>query len=350
LGTWLTLSALGSGLLLAVSNHITQNIASVPFLWLLPLTLYLLTFILCFEGRGWYSRRFFLGPVAVALLAMSWGLYADGQVLEVLVEIPLYSAGLFVCCMFLHGELARMRPAPRYLTRFYLMVSLGGALGGLLVGIVAPKVFEGYWEIGIGLVLTALVGVLVLRDLSRAAQGVALVVTVLCGVFVHRYIESGTEDLLHRSRNFYGVLSIKDSGPATDPEATRNLTHGQILHGRQYLSPQRLAEPTTYYGPRSGIGMALQIVGESGPVSAGVIGLGTGTMAAWGRAGDRYRFYDIDPEVIAVAKERFTYLRDSKARIETVVGDARLQLEREPVQRFNILAILSRAIRFLSIW
>jgi len=337
--TWLTLSALGSGLLLAVSNHITQNIASVPFLWLLPLTLYLLTFILCFEGRGWYARRFFLGPLAVALVAMSWGLYADGNVLAVLIEIPLYSVGLFICCMFLHGELARMRPSPRYLTRFYLMISLGGAIGGMLVGIVAPKVFQGYWEIGIGLVITALVGVWVLRDLSRLAQVGALFVTLLCGVFVKQYIESGSDGLLHRSRNFYGVLSIRDSGLATDPEATRNLTHGQILHGRQYLAPSRQSEPTTYYGPNSGIGLALQIRGEFSPVTAGVIGLGTGTMAAWGRQGDRYRFYDIDPEVIAVAKEKFTYLRDSKATIETVVGDARLQLEREAVQRFDVLAV-----------
>ena len=336
---WLVLSALGSGLLLAVSNHITQNIASVPFLWLLPLTLYLLTFILCFEGRGWYSRKTFLGPLAVVLTAMAWGLYADGAVLEVTLEIPLYSAGLFVCCMFLHGELARMRPEPRYLTRFYLMISLGGAIGGLLVGMVAPRVFEGYWEIGIGLLATALAAVWVLRDLGRIARLAALLVTLVCAKFVYDYVSSGTEDMLHRSRNFYGVVSVRDSGPASDPEATRNLTHGQILHGRQYLNPARRAEPTTYYGPDSGIGLALQIRAEDGPNRVGVIGLGTGTLAIWGRPGDLHRYYEIDPEVITVAKEQFSYLRDSKARIETVLGDARLQLERESPHGFDVLAV-----------
>jgi hypothetical protein len=336
---WLLLSALGSGLLLAVSNHITQNIASVPFLWLLPLTLYLLTFILCFEGRGWYSRKTFLGPLAVMLMAMAWGLYANGAVLEVTLEIPLYSAGLFICCMFLHGELSRMRPEPRYLTRFYLMISLGGAVGGLLVGMVAPRVFDGYWEIGIGLVATALAAVWVLRDLGRLGRMAALLVTLVCAKFVYDYVASGTEDMLHRSRNFYGVVSVRDSGPASDLESTRNLTHGQILHGRQYLNPARRAEPTTYYGPDSGVGLALQIRAEDGPSRVGVIGLGTGTLATWGRAGDLHRFYEIDPEVITVAKEQFSYLRDSKAKIETVLGDARLQLEREAPQRFDVLAV-----------
>jgi hypothetical protein len=337
--TWLTLSALGSGLLLAVSNHITQNIASVPFLWLLPLTLYLVTFILCFEGRGWYSRSRFLGPLAISLIAMSWGLYGDGAIMDVLIEIPLYCVGLFVCCMFLHGELAAMRPEPRYLTRFYLMISLGGAVGGLLVGIVAPRVFNGYWEIGVGLLATALVAVRLLRHTPRALQLGALAVTVVCAWYVAQYVKASTGDVQLMSRNFYGALFIKDTGPASDREATRNLTHGQILHGRQYLHSSRRLEPTTYYGPGSGIGLALQIRRAEGPVKVGVVGLGTGTLAAWGRAGDIYRFYDIDPEVIGVARSHFSYLGDSKARIDTVLGDARLQLEREKPQQFDILAI-----------
>ncbi|MEY3664940.1 MAG: hypothetical protein RLZZ153_1122 [Pseudomonadota bacterium] len=337
--TWLTLSALGSGLLLAVSNHITQNIASVPFLWLLPLTLYLITFILCFEGRGWYTRSLFLGPLAISLIAMSWGLYGDGSIMDVMIEIPLYCAGLFVCCMFLHGELATMRPEPRYLTRFYLMISLGGAVGGLLVGIVAPRVFNGFWEIGVGLLATALVAVRLLRHMPRPLQITALAVTIICAWYVAQYIKASTGDVQLMSRNFYGALFIKDTGPASDREATRNLTHGQILHGRQYLHATRRLEPTTYYGPGSGIGLALQIRRAEGPVKVGVVGLGTGTLAAWGRSGDTYRFYDIDPEVIAVARSHFSYLSDSKARIDTVLGDARLQLERESPQKFDILAI-----------
>ena len=150
-GLWLVFSAMGSFMLLAVTNHITHDVASVPFLWILPLTIYLITFILCFEGRGWYRRHIFLGPLLVAIGAMAWALHADRGIHDIKESVALFSAGLFVCCMFFHGELANMKPAPRYLTSFYLMVSLGGALGGVLVGFVAPRVFPTYYEFGVGL-------------------------------------------------------------------------------------------------------------------------------------------------------------------------------------------------------
>ncbi len=337
--TWLVMSGLGSYLLLGISNHITINVASIPFLWLLPLTLYLITFILCFEGRGWYRRRTFLLPLGILLIAMAWGLHANGEVLPILIEIPLYSLGLFVCCMFAHGELADMRPAPRHLTRFYLMISLGGAIGGLLVGVVAPKVFSGYWEVGIGLIATAFVLVWVLRQSARQLQIGALIVTVLCTWYVYQYIESLAGGARVMSRNFYGSLRVKDVGDVADQQATRNQLHGVILHGKQYLSTQRRNELTTYYGSSSGIGRAIAIRQQQGPVRVGVIGLGTGTLASWGRPGDVFRFYELDPDVIAVARKEYSFLNESKATIETVVGDARLQLEREPAQRFDVLAI-----------
>lgn len=337
--TWLVMSGLGSYLLLGISNHITINVASIPFLWLLPLTLYLITFILCFEGRGWYRRRMFIFPLGILLIAMAWGLHANGEVLPILIEIPLYSLGLFVCCMFAHGELADMRPAPRHLTRFYLMISLGGAIGGLLVGVLAPKVFSGYWEVGIGLIATAFVMVWVLRQSARPLQIGALIVTVLCTWYVYQYIESLAGGARVMSRNFYGSLRVKDVGDAADQQATRNLLHGVILHGKQYLSTQRRNELTTYYGSSSGIGRAIAIRQQQGPVRVGVIGLGTGTLASWGRPGDVFRFYELDPDVIAVARKEYSFLNESKATIETVVGDARLQLEREPAQRFDVLAI-----------
>ena len=145
---------MGSFMLLAVTNHITHDVASVPFLWILPLTLYLLTFILCFEGRGWYRRHIFLGPLLVVVGAMAWALHAERGIHDIKEAVALFCAGLFVCCMFFHGELANMKPAPRYLTSFYLMVSLGGALGGVLVGFVAPRLFPTYYEFGLGLVVT----------------------------------------------------------------------------------------------------------------------------------------------------------------------------------------------------
>ncbi|MPZ45247.1 MAG: hypothetical protein GEV05_17995 [Betaproteobacteria bacterium] len=335
---WLLLSAMGSYMLLAVTNHITQNVASVPFLWILPLILYLLTFILCFEGRGWYQRRFFLGPLAVILVAMAWGLNAGGNIMEVTDAVPLYCAGLFACCMFYHGELAGLKPAPRYLTRFYLMVSLGGALGGLFVGVIAPLVFVTYYEFGIALVVTGLLAVHLLWPLPRWIPATALGVSIVCGYYVHEYIDELTRGTSLMMRNFYGTLRVQDVGAPDDPNAVRRLMHGVIMHGEQYQEPNLRRQPTSYYGPESGIGLAIRHY-RNRPLRLGVIGLGTGTLAAWGKPGDVFKFYELDPQVLAVAKSEFTYLRDSRATIETALGDARLTLEREPPQRFDILVI-----------
>jgi hypothetical protein len=335
---WLLLSAMGSYMLLAVTNHITQNVASVPFLWILPLILYLLTFILSFEGRGWYQRRFFLGPLAVILVAMAWGLNAGGDIMDVTDAVPLYCAGLFVCCMFYHGELANLKPAPRYLTRFYLMVSLGGALGGLFVGVVAPLVFVTYYEFGIALVITGLLALYLLWPLPKWMPATALGVSLVCGYYVYQYIDDLTRGTSVMMRNFYGTLRVKDVGEPDDPNAVRRLMHGVIMHGEQYQEPNLRRQPTSYYGPDSGIGLAIKHYRDR-PLRLGVIGLGTGTLAAWGKPGDVFKFYELDPQVLDVAQSEFTYLRDSRATIETALGDARLTLEREPPQRFDILVI-----------
>ncbi len=337
--SWLLLSALGSYLLLGISNHITINVASIPFLWLLPLTLYLVTFILCFEGSGWYRRRLFMPLLFILLAGMAWGLHAEGSVLPILIEIPLYSAGLFVCCMFAHGELAAMRPAPRWLTRFYLMLSLGGALGGLMVGIAAPKLFSGYWEVGIGLIATALAALWIARSEPLWSRLAAAAVLLVCCGYVWLYVDSMVSDARQMSRNFYGSLRVKDEGRAEDKDSTRNLLHGVILHGKQYLSPERRSSLTTYYGPTAGIGRAITARQRDGAVRVGVIGLGTGTLASWGRPGDVFRFYELDPDVLDVARKHYSFLGDSRAKIETAIGDARLQLEREAPQRFDVLAI-----------
>ena len=322
---WLTLSAMGSWLLLAITNHITQNIASIPFLWLAPLTLYLLTFILCFESDGWYQRSLMLGPLAIVLGFCAWGLQTSDVTLDIKIAIPLYLAGLFICCMFFHGELAKIRPAPRYLTQFYLMVSLGGALGGMFVGLIAPRLFPSYAELGLGFVVTAILAAVTLRKSPILVWLTAMAVAGICGFFWNKQLIQLKEDTRVMTRNFYGTLRTKDSGEGET--AMRRLIHGVILHGEQHLPPARRGELTTYYGPDSGVGIAIKIAGENRRV--GVIGLGTGTLAAWGKPGDTFRFYDINPQVIEVAQSEFTYLKDSKAKIETVLGDARLSLERE---------------------
>jgi hypothetical protein len=258
--------------------------------------------------------------------------------MDVTDAVPLYCAGLFVCCMFYHGELAGLKPAPRYLTRFYLMVSLGGALGGLSVGVVAPLVFTTYYEFGIGLVLTGLIAAYLLWPGPKWLPAAALGVSIACAWYVHEYIDDLTRGTSVMMRNFYGTLRVKDVGARDDPNAVRRLMHGVIMHGEQYLEPNLSRQPTSYYGPDSGIGLAIKHY-QDRPLRLGVIGLGTGTLSAWGKPGDVFRFYELDPQVLALAQRDFTYLRDSRAKIETALGDARLNLEREPPQRFDILVI-----------
>ena len=339
--TWLLLAGMGSFMLLAVSNHIAHDIASVPFLWILPLTLYLLTFILCFEGRqgqGWYRRSWFLGPMLVAVAAMAWSVYHERGIVDVKEALPLFSAGLFLMCMFFHGELAAMKPSPRYLTGFYLMVSLGGALGGLAVGFVAPKVFNAYYEFGLGLLITLALAAYLTRGLNKLVPLAALAALGTTGYYVTMHFDSLSSNTRVMERNFYGTLRVKDTGPENDPETMRRMLHGMIMHGEQHLGPRR-KEPTSYYGATSGVGQAITTLQPSGPIRVGVVGLGVGTLAAYGRPGDTYRFYEINPQVIDAARKEFFFLSDSQAKIETVLGDARLAMEREAPQQYDVLAI-----------
>jgi len=337
---WLTLAALGTFMLIAVTNHITHDVASVPFLWILPLTLYLLSFVLCFEGRNWYQRRIFIAPLLIVICAMAWALHADEGIMDIKEAVPLFAIGLFVMCMFFHGELAALKPAPRYLTGYYLMISLGGAVGGLLVGFVAPKLFNTYYEFGLGLVGTALLAAYVSRRAYPVLPALALFATGFTVFHLFIYINMLSTDVRVMSRNFYGTLRVKDYGNAGAIDNTRRLMHGVIMHGEQYLAPGRQLQPTTYYGPDSGIGRSIAIKHvATREMRVGVVGLGTGTLAAYGRKGDHYRFYEINPQVIDIARSEFSYLDSSAAQVETLLGDARLTMEREPAQRYDLLAI-----------
>jgi spermidine synthase/MFS family permease len=333
---WLAAAAMGSVLLVAVTNHITQNVAAIPFLWLLPLTLYLLTFVLCFESDRWYRRRIVL-PITAVLMA--WGGYAlyagvDGGVW---VAIPLYAFGMFFFCMFLHGELAHMRPGPRYLTRFYLMLSLGGALGGILVGLIAPRVLPAYYELGAGMALTALLATVILHKKAIYRLGAWLLVAVT-SISLFLQIQDDRRDSRVLERNFYGSLMTLDTHREDPRNDVRQLYHGSVKHGEQFLAADRRTEATAYYGASAGVGLA--IASKTAPAKhVGVIGLGAGTLAVYGRTGDTFRMYEIDPAVIDLAQREFSFLADSKAKIEHVVGDARLQLEREADQQFDVLAV-----------
>jgi MFS family permease/SAM-dependent methyltransferase len=335
---WLGLSATGSVLLLSVTNHLTQNVASVPLLWLVPLTLYLATFIIAFEGKGWYQPRFLWPLLLVALVAMAWLLIDTEYHYHLALQLGVFLPGMFVGCLFCHGELYRTRPAPRHLTAFYLTISAGGALGGLLVAVVAPLVFTGYFELGAGLAALAVLAVLRFVNLGRVAYVLSLLVLLGVGACATYDGFRHQKDVRVAKRSFYGVLRVKEYGVPGDASHLRRLVHGTIMHGEQYLSDANRRMLTTYYTETSGIGAAIHSK-EDHPLRVGVVGLGTGTIAAYGRAGDSYRFYDIDANVIHIAHSEFTFLDDSAARTETALGDARLTLEREPPQGFDVLAV-----------
>jgi SAM-dependent methyltransferase len=346
---WIALPAVASALLLAITNHLSQNVAAIPFLWILPLSLYLLSFILCFEGSGWYKRFPYVPLLAVAIGSMSYslGIDATGN-LRIEVLVPLFALGLFTICMVCHGELARLKPHPRYLTHFFVMISVGGAMGGIMVGLIAPYVFNAFYELPVGLVVCAALTVIVLKQdkefewfngWQQPALIGAVALTVSLTVYTGIQLVNFQKGARVMVRNFYGALKVKDSGPKTDLDATRSLTHGTINHGEQFLNPTRRDLPTTYYGPNTGIGVAIRDKNKSHAVRIGVIGLGTGTIAAYGRLGDLVHYYEINPVVLRLAHSQFSYLDDCRCQTEVTMGDARLSLEREDPQNFDVLAV-----------
>ena len=329
---WLILAAMGSVMLLAVTNHITQNISSVPFLWVLPLALYLVTFILAFDHPRWYVRPVFIGALAALVPLMAYAIPS----LDLQLAAPLYLAGLFVSCMFCHGELARLKPDPQHLTRFYLMISLGGALGAVLVAIVAPLALSGYFELGIALVALAMVLVLRVKNLWRWT---AMAVTVLSAVFVGRGAQEYTDGVRVMERDFYGVVRTVDH---PSPVPYRSMYHGAIMHGGQLLGDSFRNTPADYFGPSSGYGRVFTSLREmqpKKPLAVGIIGLGAGVVAAWMQPGDALVFYEISPRVIDIARREFTFLADTSAKTEVVLGDGRLSLEREPPRGYDVLGI-----------
>jgi SAM-dependent methyltransferase len=329
---WLVLSTMGSVMLLAVTNHITQNISGVPFLWVLPLALYLISFTLAFDHPRWYLRRSFV--VALIVLLPTMAFYVPS--LNLKVAAPLYLAGLFVTCMFCHGELAHLKPDPRHLTRYYLMMSLGGAFGAVLVAIVAPLVLPGYFELGIALVLLSLV--LLFRLQGVLSWGGALVV-VATVILVIRGATNYTEGVRVMERDFYGVVRTADF---SKPVPYRSMYHGGIMHGGQLLGDEFRNRPSDYFGPGSGYGRtftALREMNPGRPLAVGIIGLGAGVVGAWMRPGDALTFYEISPRVVDIARREFTFLANTPARITLVMGDGRLSLEREAPRAYDLLGV-----------
>jgi SAM-dependent methyltransferase len=366
-GLWFALPACGVVLLLAVTNKICQDIAVIPFLWVLPLSLYLLTFIISFDSPRWYWRPLWLPALVAAFAAVLWMMLGEHVVaptaawlkpvawllntadnFEMFTEIAIYLGVLFVCCMVCHGEVYRLRPAARKLTGYYLSISAGGACGGLFVAIAAPFLFKNYFELHVGLFMIAvLLSVLLYRDpLSPLRNGqpkwawllLVLALPTMGGVLYYDAL-SVVKDAKELSRNFYGVLKVFETYP-DDPDLHKlTLQHGGTTHGLQFMADDKRRLPASYYTSSSGIGRLMKNYRPEGGRKIAVVGLGTGSLAVWGRAGDHIRFYEINAEVERIARDTFSYLKDTPATTEIVMGDARLSLEREPDQGYDIIAL-----------
>ncbi len=410
---WVTLPMIASVLLLATTNKLCQEVAVIPFLWVLPLSLYLLSFIICFDHARWYHRGVFTALLIVGMAVVALVLPA-GTDAPMRLQIISYTATLFVACMVCHGELYRLKPPPRRLTSYFLYISFGGALGGFLVAIIAPAVFNDYRELQLGFwVLSYLMGVLCFRHRSRemafAAGAGALALTVvlpwvrsyfdestglraeylaffgdhpayligglliflvctldfrrlrvsaewqprlaafvmalsvgLGAVFVIGWNERTATETISASRNFYGTLKVLNYFPDDEEDNYHLLLHGATTHGLQFTKPEKSVMPTTYYGESSGVGIAINNLPE-GPRRIGLVGLGTGTLAAYGRKGDYLRIYEINPAVEMLARSQFKFLDYCLGKVEVVMGDARLTMEREVAggqsQQFDLLAL-----------
>ncbi len=335
---WIGLAACASVLLLAVTNYLTQDVASIPFLRILPLGVYLLTFVLCFDSDRVYRRRLFLQLSALAIFATGYLLLQGKSMPNVIFTVSFLAVSLFVWCMTCHGELARIKPEPGRLTSYYLSISAGGALGGVFAGLIAPLVFNSYYEFPVGMALAAtLMATVVWRDdLPRRNRFKLWPAFLLAATFA--LLGLGIRASLHgchvMNRNFYGQLRVCDEG------GVRKLFHGVIAHGSELLDPQQRRLPTAYYCAGTGAGQAWPMVRRNGAgVRAGVVGLGAGTLAAYGATGDSVRFYELNPLVLEVARRDFHFLRDTPANVEFALGDARLALESEAPQQFDLLAI-----------
>jgi spermidine synthase len=336
---WLLLPMAGAMQLSAVTEHMTANVAAIPLLWILPLATYLLTFVIAFQGSRWLPRTPLLGVLAVLLYALGNFLTRPEFRVPIALSIGLFLAELLAACLVCHTELYRLRPAgAAEATRFYLTMAAGGAAGSFLVAVVAPMVFAGNYDLSLTFAATAAV-VLAVRWQDGWKQrllwgAVSVALAWFCVTLTTRYSQS----VLTSERNFYGSLRVKSDASEVG-ETMRTLMHGSIVHGTQIFSDNLMQVPTTYYAPDSGIGLALASCCGDRAQKIGVIGLGVGTIAAYGRPGDSIRFYEINPAVRPIAENWFTYLRQSKAKITFADGDARASLVQEPPQGFDVLAI-----------
>lgn len=385
--TWVLLAFIPSGLLLSVTGHITTDVVAIPLLWVVPLALYLLSFTFVFAARPLLPPRLFELALSASLAAAAYLFFLPSLASPYIVgALALFT--LFVVAMVCHGRLAALRPAPEYLTEFYLWMSFGGVLGGAFVGLAAPVLFDGIWEYPILLVMAALArslgrestarrgnwrslldflvpatlavaiaGLEAGFDLSGQTPGILVVLIALTGGVLmwglHRPVSFGltiacvvwlsysigvsgrSSDLVAQERSFFGVHRVKLE---REPGLIK-LVHGNTLHGAQFIDPARQTEPLLYYDRRAGLGLLTTALRSETSLAVGAIGLGSGTTACHAAPGHNWTFFDIDPVVLRIARSHFTYLEQCKPDARVVLGDARLSLERQTFDPFDLLIV-----------
>jgi spermidine synthase len=339
---WLAWAAVPSAMLLAVTNYITVDVAATPVLWIVPLAVYLVSFVVAFSSwnralRGVSLAIWVLGSCTLALCTLGQG------AVPFFAQVGSALSALFGACLLCHGELGRSRPQAGDTTGYYLIIASGGVVGGVFVSLLAPLVFSDFYELELTFAATFLLLLLASRrtgqaSFSRPARmvlylGCGLCPPVLLGEAWLRH-GNGTREghVIERRRSFLGPLRV------VDVAAGRVLTHGRIQHGMQ-LRPPDQATATLYFAHGTAVQHVLEGFRPDVPRRLGVVGLGVGTLATYGRHGDSLRFYELDPNVIELAKRDFTFLAGSRASVTLAEGDGRLALAREAPHGFDVLVL-----------
>lgn len=330
---WFTISALCSVALLAVTNDITSYVSVNPFLWILPLSIYLLSFVIAFARPDFY-RPWIFGPLYAAALAVNYFVNSDYGIDNAFGVIAVNVGTFAVCCMVCQGELARRQPPPSGLTFYYLTLAAGGAAGGAFVSLVAPSIFSDYWESPLSLVAVGVLQfVLTRKEVGgmrlKHAPVTALLLVFAAALALYTEVFEG-EDTIDQRRNFYGVLKVDDMD-------ADNVRHRYVMRqagetqGEQSADPVKGRAAACYFGPDSGVGLAVAELQarKPGGIKVGVVGLGAGMLVAYGRPNDTFRYYELNPVVTEFAHEHFSYLKETLSKVEVAHGDGRLVLERE---------------------
>ncbi len=334
--------------LCAVTGYISENIAAIPLLWILPLAAYLLSFIAAFDAPRMYHRGLILRFLVVMLASLGYILTKADMSLPITISILFFLIELFLSCYFLHAETYALRPeGTSEVTLFYSLIACGGAAGSFFIGIVSPLIFNANYDIAISFAATAAAALAVIWKGGVGAwpQRVLWITAnvLMFGLLILMH-HSFTHNTLLTGRNFYGSLRVRETHDPPEALTVRSLQNGAVQHGTQWFAAQFRGNPTTYYSRNSGVGLVLEYccLSDSGtpqPRTVGVIGLGAGTLAAYGRPGDRFTFYEINPAVQPIARGLFTYMGDSPAQVNVLEGDARITLENQPPQGYDVLVV-----------